>query len=140
VPNAPVWTNYYIFIFGTRLAPNYPPQNPGAPEVLQLACQGCQMSLFEPLLHAEGQQIPMATFRPTFQTTFRPPFDHLSTTFRPAKSTSGAKTRSKGAGFWLNFATFGGPVAFVKTVVSCTRNTRFGGLEVHLGKRFWVLY
>jgi len=45
----------------------------------------------------------------------------------------GAKAAPQRSNFVINLPSFYGLVAFVKTVVSCTRNTNFEGLEGHLG-------
>ena len=42
-------------------------------------------------------------------------------------ATVGTKISSQGAAFRINFSTFEGPGPFLKTVVSCTRNTDFEG-------------
>ncbi len=82
-----------------------------------------------------AQQSPQEPPRNPRGTPAEPPRNlPESTTQTPAKSISRSQVRSQRAAFWINFSTFGGLVTFVKTVVSCTRNTRFGGLEAHLGE------
>ena len=92
-------------------------------------------------LETHPETHPEATQRPILSTYCQHICQHIIfSTILWNLTTFGTKISSKRTTFSLNFNVFDGPVAFVKTIVSCTRKTNFEGLEGHPGGNLLCIF